>query len=156
LRANPRSKIKKIIRINGIWRRECQSILIERSSIFDLSRLKPTVSATAGKCDFVYRTRPVPFEPRTPLPHAWRVTTSVSSRSWLVQVLATLFLRLPRHVAIARFRKGTYAREAKVLAGYAGVYRHESGRAPSRRAAAVIAGPSRFTRGLQSRSANCA
>jgi hypothetical protein len=28
---------------NTIWRRECQSIPIETSSIFDLLRLKPTV-----------------------------------------------------------------------------------------------------------------
>ncbi len=40
------------------WRRECQSIPIERSSIFAPLRSKPTVSATAGKWDFAFDKRP--------------------------------------------------------------------------------------------------
>jgi hypothetical protein len=43
------SKNKNLLYISGGWRRECQSIPIERSSIFDLHRPKPTVRATARK-----------------------------------------------------------------------------------------------------------
>jgi hypothetical protein len=43
-----------ILYFNKIWRRECQSIPIERQSIFDLSRPKPTVRATAGKWSFAF------------------------------------------------------------------------------------------------------
>jgi hypothetical protein len=52
------SKAKLLLSFNEIWRREYQSIPIERLSIFDLPRLKPTVWATAGKWDFVFDKSP--------------------------------------------------------------------------------------------------
>ena len=48
-RGTPRRSVSE-----GGWRRECQSIPIERSSIFDLPRPKPTVRATAGKWVFAF------------------------------------------------------------------------------------------------------
>ena len=45
-------KHKFTLCFNRTWRRECQLILIERQSIFDLLRPKPTIRATSVKWDF--------------------------------------------------------------------------------------------------------
>jgi hypothetical protein len=47
--------------LKQVWRRECQSILIERQSVFDLPGPKHIVRATAGKWDFAFE-KPCPIK----------------------------------------------------------------------------------------------
>ena len=84
-----------------IWRRECQSTPIERSSIFDLPRPKPTVRATAGKWDFAFdRNQSHPMTRRRQQCHQ-----ATSERQIAVAPLSLIGRHHER--SIARFRKAT-------------------------------------------------